>query len=313
MAIVLDTKDGKAACQTLSAVCGGRRFSVPDKHSRLRVEQDSFGLVGLYRLTFAMHCGLDGDPLRAPHLGHVIGGAVSYQRGRGSAPYTAGDAFLVAQPDRPFHAEIDNADVEYAVLDPELLNQVAGTAPGCRKPRPFRFTAYQPSTPHDTMLWLSTYCLVREILTTAPAGQPLVTGAAGRMLAAAALAAFPNNARSEPAAGDSRDATPAGLRRALDFIDGNAHRDIAPADIAAAAHVSPRALQLAFQRHLGRTPTAYLRGVRLERAHRQLLAADPGRETVTAIAYRWGFPSSSRFAGYYRQAYGTLPSETLRR
>jgi AraC-like DNA-binding protein len=245
-------------------------------------------------------------------LGHVIGGAVSYRRDSDSAPYGAGDAFLAAQPDRPFHAEIDNADIEYAVLDPGLLTQVATAAPARRHPQPFRFTAYQPSTPRDTMLWLCTYRFVREILTTAPAGQPLVTGAAMRMLGAAALAAFPNNARTEPAAGDSREATPAALRRALGFIDDNAHRDIAPADIAAAAHVSLRALQLALQRHLGCTPTAHLRGVRLERAHRQLLTADPARETVTAIAYRWGFLSSSRFAGYYRQAYGTVPSETLR-
>jgi AraC-like DNA-binding protein len=37
------------------------------------------------------------------------------------------------------------------------------------------------------------------------------------------------------------------------------------------------------------------------------------RETVTAVAYRWGFASSSRFAAYYRQAYGIHPSAMLRR
>jgi AraC-like DNA-binding protein len=54
-----------------------------------------------------------------------------------------------------------------------------------------------------------------------------------------------------------------------------------------------------------------LRRVRLERAHRDLQAADPARQTVTAIAYRWGFPSSSRFAAHYRQVYGVTPSRTL--
>jgi AraC-like DNA-binding protein len=43
-----------------------------------------------------------------------------------------------------------------------------------------------------------------------------------------------------------------------------------------------------------------------------LLAADPARDTVTAIAYRWGFASPSRFAVYYRTAYGILPSHALR-
>ena len=35
--------------------------------------------------------------------------------------------------------------------------------------------------------------------------------------------------------------------------------------------------------------------------------------TVTAVAYRWGFPSPSRFTAYYRQAYGVTPNQTLRR
>ncbi len=44
---------------------------------------------------------------------------------------------------------------------------------------------------------------------------------------------------------------------------------------------------------------------------RRALAADPVHETVTAVAYRWGFRSSSRFAAAYRHAYGVLPSQTL--
>jgi transcriptional regulator GlxA family with amidase domain len=36
---------------------------------------------------------------------------------------------------------------------------------------------------------------------------------------------------------------------------------------------------------------AYLRRVRLDHAHHDLIAASPGSQTVTAIAYRWGFSS----------------------
>jgi len=82
---------------------------------------------------------------------------------------------------------------------------------------------------------------------------------------------------------------------------------------AAAASVTVRAVQLAFRRYLDTTPTGYLRRVRLEHAHRQLIAADPAHETITAVAYRWGFSSSSRFGAYYRQAYGVTPNHTLHR
>ena len=57
---------------------------------------------------------------------------------------------------------------------------------------------------------------------------------------------------------------------------------------------------------------AYLRRVRLDAAHSELLTADPGQVTVTSVAYQWGFASTSRFAAQYRAVYGVLPSHTLR-
>jgi AraC-like DNA-binding protein len=56
-----------------------------------------------------------------------------------------------------------------------------------------------------------------------------------------------------------------------------------------------------------------LRRVRLDHAHQQLCAAGPGDGvTVTEVATRWGFVSLSRFAATYRDAYGVLPSYTVR-
>jgi transcriptional regulator GlxA family with amidase domain len=57
---------------------------------------------------------------------------------------------------------------------------------------------------------------------------------------------------------------------------------------------------------------AYLRRVRLARAHAGLRDADPGRHTVAEIAGRWGFTHLGRFAEAYRERYGRPPSETLR-
>jgi transcriptional regulator GlxA family with amidase domain len=108
-----------------------------------------------------------------------------------------------------------------------------------------------------------------------------------------------------------RLAHPAAVRRAVAFIEDNAERDISAADVARAAQVSIRAVQLAFARHLETTPLAYVRRVRLDCAHRDLLAADPARRTVAGVAYRWGFHSPGRFAVLYRQAYGVPPSHTI--
>ena len=110
----------------------------------------------------------------------------------------------------------------------------------------------------------------------------------------------------------SSAAQPQTLRRAIVFIHENAHRDIGLSDIAAAINVTPRSVQYMFRRHLGTTPLEYLRRVRLDRAHRDLQAADPAVDTVMAIAGRWQFGHPGRFSIAYKEAFGTPPSRTLR-
>ncbi|WP_158088805.1 AraC family transcriptional regulator [Thermoactinospora rubra] len=108
--------------------------------------------------------------------------------------------------------------------------------------------------------------------------------------------------------------TSAAIRRARRFCEEHAAEPITLGDIAAAARVSVRTLQSGFREHLQTTPMAYLRKVRLARAHADLLhiAATGGRTTVTEVALRWGFMHLSRFAAFYRQTYGHAPSVTLR-
>ncbi|MFS0899585.1 helix-turn-helix domain-containing protein [Mycolicibacterium litorale] len=105
---------------------------------------------------------------------------------------------------------------------------------------------------------------------------------------------------------------PPGLRRSVAFIHENADSDIGLSEIAAAANLTPRAVQYMYRRHLGVTPLEYLRRVRLDRAHRDLEAADPSVDTVNSIAGRWGFAHAGRFSVAYRRAFGTQPSATLR-
>jgi AraC-like DNA-binding protein len=111
-----------------------------------------------------------------------------------------------------------------------------------------------------------------------------------------------------------RPHVPLVLRRAVAFIERHAHDDITSDDIASAAGVGRRRLQHAFREHCGTSPTRYLRQVRLARAHRQLLAADPTRgDTVGAIADAWRLTHHGRFAVEYRAAYGVGPAHTLHR
>lgn len=102
-------------------------------------------------------------------------------------------------------------------------------------------------------------------------------------------------------------------RAALAHIDAHAACPAATVTtVAAAVAVTPRALQAAFRRHLGITPSAYLRAVRLDRARAELTAALPGQVTVAGVAARWGYANRDRFTAAYRAAHGETPSATLR-
>jgi transcriptional regulator GlxA family with amidase domain len=83
-------------------------------------------------------------------------------------------------------------------------------------------------------------------------------------------------------------------------------------DLARVAGVSVRVLQESFRQHVGMSPLAYLRRLRLDGAHTELSRADPWDLSVTDVAYRWGFTHLGRFAGAYRSRYGESPSQTLR-
>lgn len=102
----------------------------------------------------------------------------------------------------------------------------------------------------------------------------------------------------------------AAIRRAVAFADGHAGEPIGVVDLAAAAGVSIRSLQLGFRRTAGCGPAAFLRAVRLDRVRRELVA---GELTVTEAATRWGFSHLGRFSGEYRARFGELPSTTRRR
>ncbi|MEU3570892.1 AraC family transcriptional regulator [Kitasatospora sp. NPDC036755] len=135
-----------------------------------------------------------------------------------------------------------------------------------------------------------------------------------RLLVDTLLDAQPHSlSRTQPDRG--RAPLPGPLRRAADYCAEHAGEALSVADIALAARVSLRTLREGFRRHLDTTPLAYLRRVRLDRAHHDLLAIADGRAhgTVTEVACRWGFTHLGRFSADYRRAYGRSPSQTLGR
>ncbi|OJY17160.1 MAG: hypothetical protein BGO98_13525 [Myxococcales bacterium 68-20] len=140
---------------------------------------------------------------------------------------------------------------------------------------------------------------------------PIVGARFSDAVLAGLLVNHPHNARSLFEA-KSHSAEPRHVRLAAEYLEANAAKPIRMAEIARAAGVSIRGLQLAFLKYRGATPMQFLHEQRLEMA-RQLLSAPEERPTVGEVALASGFAHVGRFGAHYFQRFGEYPSTTLAR
>lgn len=123
--------------------------------------------------------------------------------------------------------------------------------------------------------------------------------------------------RTDPGAGSGVGTTATGrdepdyLLRAVAWMDAHAQEPITMPQVARAAGISLRALQLAFRDHRDTTPKQYLRERRLELARVQMLAGTWTMVKQAALAA--GYRSATQFTTDYARRFGEPPSETLRR
>jgi AraC-like DNA-binding protein len=105
---------------------------------------------------------------------------------------------------------------------------------------------------------------------------------------------------------------PRHVKWAIDFMHERIADPISLDDIAAAARVSVRTLQLGFRQFRETTPMSYLHELRLIAAHQDLQDSQ-SRQSVANVALKWGFTHLGRFAAEYKKRFGHLPSQTTKR
>jgi AraC-like DNA-binding protein len=311
------TAEPDEAVDLISAAYVDVTLSLPPDRESFRFALDRFdgGAFQLDRMEIAAHAAFGYEPDQEYFVSTVERGTLGVRQRGEEMHLLPGEVGLIGRPGVETRTEVDAFSQGVVQLRAAALRTAAGLDPsGDQLPK---FASILPISQAHARTWQRGVAFVDATLRedAAVLDSPLVIGGTERMLAGLVLATFPNDALVLPARRDEHDArSPATLRLAIAFIEANAERDVGIEEIAAAARVSRRAVQQAFRRHLDTTPTGYLRRVRLDAAHRELLEASPGEGlTVTDVAYRWGFCSPSRFTERYRAAFGTTPSATLRR
>lgn len=142
-----------------------------------------------------------------------------------------------------------------------------------------------------------------------PFDQPLAAASVEQMLMTRLLQGAHHNYRDM--LGAERTTVPSAMvQEAVNLIENHPEWDHTVGSLARALGVSRRSLERAFRRYMGVSPWKYVQSVRLNRAHDQLLAADPSEVTIGEVARRWGM-THSQFSAQYHRLYGETPTQTL--
>lgn len=255
-------------------------------------------------ITVERRARVTAAPLAGVTVGTLLDGAARLPGGGAVQPGVP----MLAHGERGWSLQVDHGTVQVITVEPWLLQRTANDFLA-RRGDSLRMLEPTPISQELSAAWSRSVKFVLETLTT-ESPRPVVD-ASGRVLAAAVLSCFAHaDAANVPE--PRHPELPMSLRRALLFIAENARDEIGVQEIASAVHLSPRAVQYLFRKHLDQTPTEHLRRVRLQRAHLDLAAAHQGSTTVSEVARRWGFSHTGRFAVLYRETYGVSPHVTLR-
>ncbi|OMC48172.1 AraC family transcriptional regulator [Mycobacterium sp. IS-2888] len=225
-------------------------------------------------------------------------------------PLPIGDSPLLIAHGMSCVLHVNGARFDVVTVGADALRKVAADRL-TPVPQHIRFLSWRPRSGAAVRAWHRALDYVTATLASPDTvHQPLIAAAAAPLLATALLECYPSNVTLQQ---DllSDPAVPGTLKDAVKFIHRHAAGDVGVTDVAAAVHLTPRAVQYLFRQRLDTTPTEYLRRVRLHRAHQDLMNRDRSETTVTEVAQRWGFAHTGRFAVLYRQTYGQSPHTTL--
>jgi AraC-like DNA-binding protein len=110
--------------------------------------------------------------------------------------------------------------------------------------------------------------------------------------------------------GEGRAIVPDHVVRADAWITRNLHdADLSVEDVARSVGLSPGHLQQLFRSAAGLTVADAIRDRRLANCRKALADPSLGNQSITDIAFRWGFSESSSFSRAFRRAFGISPRQ----
>jgi AraC-like DNA-binding protein len=287
-------------------------LSVTGSAQRLkaRMHHVSFGEVTLSRLAYGAQVDILPDTLRDFFLVQMpLSGDARIESGNQGIESTPALASVLS-PDDPIRMRwsADNDQLMVRISRQRLERTLTAQ---CGRPvdKPVRFELGMAW--RELPAW---HCAVAYLVQCAEHGidaqrQRLLCAQIEQLVATTLLSSQAHN-HTHADAPRRTTVLPRHVRKVQDYLQAHAHEPLCADQLAELAGVSLRSLYAGFKTFCGTSPMQYLKQVRLERAHAELLN---GADSVAGVALSWGFDHLGRFSAEYRKRYGVSPGETLRR
>lgn len=299
--------DAAGATEALHAVLGtGTAISTGES---LTWEQETLVDDGLTLSRLTAEGSTEVSVVRCPELVLVVvrGGEVRLTGREQSVRLAAGAVGLI-----PLGATVSlswrRARLELVALSPAPVARLLGVREGEVQ---LRAPLLQPrSAALQTYLERSARTIAAEVLEQPEVYEhDLIRTQAIELLVAAVVEAFELVNRSEQVVDRDKQV----VRRAVAHMRLHLRSPVSVPQIAEAAGVSVRGLQLVFRRQLDTTPLLHLRQLRLDAAREEMTSGRASGTTVAAVASSWGYANPARFTSHYRDAFTESPAAALAR
>ncbi|CAB3705974.1 MULTISPECIES: AraC family transcriptional regulator [Achromobacter] len=276
-----------------------------------RMHHQPLGEVSLNRLRYGANVEIRPGPLEDFFLVQMpLSGCARISSGPQQVDSTPEVASVVSPDDDLAMRWADDNDQFMLRVGRSLLERILVGHLGCALDRPLRFQLGFRWRECPAWRCLMSYLLDCSTQHANLAEHKLIVHQMEQLVAATLLAAQPHN-YTGALPGRRGAVLPRHVRSVQDYLQAHAHEPVTAEQLARIAGVSVRSLYAGFKEFLGVSPMHYLRDLRMERAHAELISGET--RNIAGVALRWGFAHMGRFSAGYKERYGVSPSQSLRR
>lgn len=266
-----------------------------------------FGNIDLCRLAYGSQARVVSDRLHdIYHLQFILRGQCRYELGHSSITLQPGQLLLI-NPDDPIDLTY-SADCEKFILRlPTYLLHNTCAEHQWQQPQGgirFKPVPYRVEDLESLLYLLNLVCQEAE----SDLLQPQLLNHYSRVIATKLMTMLDHNVSLEqPTLID------VSFERLVHYIEENIKNDLCVKKLAHQAHMSTRSIYHLFEKQAKTTPKHFIRQKKLQAVHKVLMDPSAQVPNITALALEYGFTHLGRFAEVYRETFGMLPSDALKR